>query len=83
MILSGGLHQIPRCNCKCPDCGKIHHIFGKSHAEEIAKKYGIETYVELPIDPDLAAAVDKGEIEFLMNDELDPIAEMLKRKAEE
>ena len=68
---------------KCPDCGKIHHIFGKSHAEEIAKKYGIETYVELPIDPDLAAAVDKGEIEFLMNDELDPIAEMLKRKAEE
>ena len=68
---------------KCPDCGKIHHIFGKSHAEEIAKKYGIETYCQLPIDPDLAAAVDKGEIEFVMNDELDPIVEMLKKKAEE
>ena len=68
---------------KCPDCGKIHHIFGKSHAEEIAKKYGIETYCQLPIDPDLATAVDKGEIEFVMNDELDPIAEMLKKKAEE
>ena len=52
-------------------------------AEEIAKKYGIETYCQLPIDPDLAAAVDKGEIEFVMNDELDPIAEMLKKQAEE
>ena len=32
---------------KCPDCGKVHHIFGKSHAEEIAKKYGIGTYCQL------------------------------------
>ena len=61
----------------------MHHIFGKSHAEEIAKKYGIETYCQLPIDPDLAAAVDKGEVEFQMDDELDPIVAMLKKKAEE
>ena len=67
---------------KCPDCGKVHHIFGQSHAADIAKKYGIETYVELPIDPDLAAAVDKGEIEFVHNDELEPIGALLKKNAE-
>lgn len=65
---------------KCPDCGKVHHIFGKSHAEEIAKKHGIETYCQLPVDPDLAAAVDAGEIEFVMEDGLDPIVSMLRKK---
>lgn len=65
---------------KCPDCGKVHHIFGKSHAEEIAKKHGIETYCQLPVDPDLAAAVDAGEIEFVMEDGLDPIVEMLRKR---
>ena len=68
---------------KCPDCGKVHHIFGKSHAEEIAKKYGIGTYCQLPIDPDLATAVDAGEIEFVMEDGLDPIVEMLKQRTAE
>ena len=43
-----------------------------------AKKYGIGTYCQLPIDPDLATAVDAGEIEFVMEDGLDPIVEMLK-----
>ena len=68
---------------RCPDCGKVHHIFGKSHAEEIAKKYGIGTYCQLPIDPDLATAVDAGEIEFVMEDGLDPIVEMLKQRTAE
>ena len=50
---------------------------------EIAKKYGIGTYCQLPIDPDLATAVDAGEIEFVMEDGLDPIVEMLKQRTAE
>lgn len=49
---------------ECPDCGKKHYLFGKSHLEEIAGKYGIENTARLPIDAKLTAAVDAGRIEF-------------------
>ncbi|MBR4694574.1 MAG: Mrp/NBP35 family ATP-binding protein [Selenomonadaceae bacterium] len=61
---------------KCPDCGKVHDIFGKSHVEEIAGKYGIKTTCRLPLDPALADAVDKGEVEFLKEDALQPVMDM-------
>ena len=48
---------------KCPDCGKVHHIFGASKAQEIAKAYGVDTVASLPIDPALANAVDNGLVE--------------------
>lgn len=62
---------------KCPDCGKTHDIFGKSHLEEIAKKYGIATTCRLPMDPALAEAADKGELEFLKEEELQPIMDLI------
>lgn len=63
---------------KCPDCGKVHDIFGKSHVEEIAGKYGIKTTCRLPLDPALADAVDKGEVEFLKEDALQPVMDMIR-----
>lgn len=48
---------------KCPDCGSEHSIFGESRVEEIAALYGIKNIARLPIDPELAKACDKGEIE--------------------
>ena len=50
---------------ECPDCGKQHKIFGDSHVDEVADKYGIQLVAKLPIDPSVAEAVDAGKIETL------------------
>lgn len=47
----------------CPDCGKKIEVFGKSKLDEVAKTYGIDMLGRLPIDPALAEACDRGEIE--------------------
>lgn len=45
------------------DTGRDYKIFGESHVEEVAEKYGIPVLAKLPIDPKLAQLVDQGEIE--------------------
>jgi len=65
---------------KCPDCGKEHRIFGDSHIEELAKKHGIETVCRLPINPELASAVDRGMVELVGEDGLKPIMELIASK---
>ncbi len=47
----------------CDECGKKHYIYGESHIDEIAEKYGIKNIAKLPIDPEFAKAADKGDIE--------------------
>ena len=64
---------------KCPDCGKEHHIFGESHIDAIAKKFSIDTVCRLPIDPTLAAATDKGEIEKADSSLLKPIIDKIEK----
>ncbi|MBQ2967672.1 MAG: Mrp/NBP35 family ATP-binding protein [Clostridia bacterium] len=49
---------------ECPDCGKKHSIYGESHLEEVAEKFGIADVARIPIDPKVAAAVDQGMIEL-------------------
>jgi len=49
----------------CPDCGKRLEIFGKSRVDELAAKHGIPVACRLPIDPDYAAAVDRGAVETI------------------
>ncbi len=48
---------------KDPDTGTEYKIFGDSHIEETAANLGLEVLARIPIDPDLSAAVDRGEIE--------------------
>lgn len=62
---------------KCDECGKNHYIFGQSHVEEIAARNGIANTAQLPIDPTLAAAVDKGMIEMFDGLWLEQIADAL------
>lgn len=62
---------------ECPDCSKRHEIFGKSHIEEVAAEYGINTIAKLPIDPKAAAMVDAGEAEKLDTSALDGIFDTL------
>lgn len=64
---------------KCPDCGGIHYIYGKSDVGAIAGKHAVTTVSEIPIDPKLAAACDKGMIELFESDALDNMAEMLEK----
>ena len=47
----------------CPKCGNKIDVFGESKAEKIAFDLGIPLLGEIPIDSELAALCDKGEIE--------------------
>ncbi|MBO5460086.1 MAG: P-loop NTPase [Lachnospira sp.] len=62
---------------KCPDCGKIHYIYGESHVEENAEKNGIDTIAKLPIDTETAAKVDSGCAEDLDVSALSAISEKI------
>ena len=56
---------------KCPNCNEKHHIFGNSHVTDVAKKYGITEIAELAMDPEVADACDRGDIESVERPELD------------
>lgn len=61
----------------CPDCGKEISVFGESHIDEIAIKYGIKKVVKLPIVSDLRESVDSGIIEFYKGQWLDDMASVI------
>ena len=63
----------------CPDCGKQLKVFGDSHIEDIAKKFGLDLLGRLPIDPAIANACDKGVIELFEGDWLDHAADAVER----
>ena len=62
---------------KCPDCEKEIKVFGDSHIEEIADKFGYDLLARIPLDPKLTALVDKGWIEMMNNDYLEAAAEVI------
>ena len=62
---------------ECPDCKSRHSIFGESHIEEVAAKYGINSTAGMPINPKLAAACDKGMIELFEGDWLEKTADVI------
>ncbi len=63
---------------ECEDCHKKIEVFGPSHADEIAMKYGLEVLAKLPIDPQLAALCDAGNIEAMpFTSNLDKILEKI------
>ena len=62
---------------ECPDCGKLHSIYGESHIEEIAAQYDIPVLAKLPIDPQLAKLCDQGTIELFEGEWLTEAAEKI------
>ncbi len=50
---------------KCPDCGKEVKLFGESHVDEVAAKFGIPVLAKLPINPEIAVNCDKGLAELV------------------
>ena len=63
---------------ECPDCGKKHEIFGKSHIDEIAAQHDIKAVAKLPINPEAASKVDGGFAEDLDVSALDNIFEAIR-----
>ena len=55
----------------CPDCGKHVEVFGESHVQETAERFGTEVLAKLPINLKLAAACDAGLIELFEGNWLD------------
>ena len=62
---------------ECPDCGGKHSVFGESHVDEIAARYGIPVVARLPITSKIAGAGDKGMIEQFEGDWLDAMSDAL------
>lgn len=62
---------------KCPDCGREIPIFGESKLGALAEKFGIEHTARIPIDPNIAAAVDSGRIETIDCEQLRDTAVLL------
>jgi len=67
---------------KCSDCGQEHKIFGDSHIDEIAKKHKLKVLAKIPIDPEISVACDKGMIELLDGNWLEPVVKTLERMEE-
>ncbi|CCY19084.1 nucleotide-binding protein [Eubacterium sp. CAG:786] len=59
----------------CPDCGKHLNVFGCSHIDETAQKFGLKVLAKLPINPELAVRVDNGSVEGFDCPEAETIAD--------
>jgi len=65
---------------ECPHCNERINVFGESHIEGIAKTLDIEVLGRMPIDPILAEACDKGEVEKLDKDYLSQAVDYIESK---
>ncbi len=61
----------------CPDCGKKIYLFGEGKSEAAAQKHELPLLAQMPIDPSLAALVDKGRIEDFKGDWLEPVVDVM------
>lgn len=64
---------------RCPDCKQEFSIFGVSHTQEVCDKYGFPLLANLPIDPALANACDKGIIELYDCPSIEPVADEIEK----
>ena len=60
---------------KCPCCGEHFKMFGESHIDEVAAKYGLKVLGKIPMDPQIASLCDRGIIEMFDGDWLEEAAD--------
>ena len=62
---------------KCPKCDEKIRIFGNGHFDEDVARHGLDVLAEIPLDQNIAKAVDEGSLEdydaTFMNDVVDRI----------
>jgi len=54
---------------KAPDTGTEYKVFGESHIDDIAKDHGLKVLAKLPINPQIALACDRGQMELYDDEE--------------
>ena len=64
---------------KCPKCLEKVRVFGDNDSKKRIEKSGIKVVAELPIDPEIAKLVDKGEIEEYETSDLDELISLLEQ----
>ena len=62
---------------KCPDCGKKIYVFGESKIDAAAAEVQVPVIGKMPLDPDIAAAVDAGQFAGVLNTYLSGAGEFL------
>jgi Mrp family chromosome partitioning ATPase len=61
----------------CPDNGKRYNIFGESRVEAAALAQGLPLLGRIPVDPAISRACDRGRVEDLQGDWLEPAARLV------
>ena len=64
----------------CDHCGEKMSVFGESHIEEVAEKYGTRVLCKLPIVPAAAKLVDNGKVSEVSMPEIDPAVDVIERQ---
>ncbi|MBO4696376.1 MAG: Mrp/NBP35 family ATP-binding protein [Lachnospiraceae bacterium] len=64
----------------CEHCGEKMNVFGESHIEEVAEKYGTRVLAKLPIVPAAASLVDHGKADEVSMPEIDPAIETIENQ---
>lgn len=65
----------------CPDTGKRHEIFGPSHANQVAATASAPVLARLPIDSQVAALCDAGDVVSVTRPEFEMLAAAVSRLA--
>jgi len=69
---------------ECPDCGKKISLFGEGKTEKVAQQTGAPLLAKVPLNPQISALCDAGDVEKIVSDDLQQAAqrieEMLKEK---
>lgn len=61
----------------CDGCGKKVSLFGSSSTETLARQFNLQLLAKLPLDPQLAKAVDTGRIEHCTVEGLDDLTKKI------
>ncbi|MDD3262120.1 MAG: Mrp/NBP35 family ATP-binding protein, partial [Oscillospiraceae bacterium] len=67
---------------QCPHCGEKIAVFGQSHLEETAKEHNLKVLAHGPLDPQIAAKIDKGQAEEIDAPWLDQTADAVQQLLE-
>jgi Mrp family chromosome partitioning ATPase len=62
----------------CPTCQTQHHLYGQHHGRAVVDTYQIPLYIQLPLRPELATAMDYGKIETIDEAALQPLINLIK-----
>lgn len=58
---------------ECSTCHDKHFIFGESHVDELAKKFGIDSVAQIPMTPRIAETCDSGKMDYFEQEWLESL----------